>query len=234
MPKKSLWDNRQLRLTIIALAATIVLLASLAYLAWPYLSALEDLDSAKELIENAGPWGPVIFAALQAAQVVFAPLPGHIAGFVGGLLFGTWWGVVYSIIGTTVGFAIVFVLARQLGRPLVEHFVSDKNLKKFDYLAHTKGAWILFVLFLLPAIPEAVLGYIAGLSPVRIRLLLMVSVLGRLPGVIMLSYAGGETANANYVFVSVLIVTFVIVAGVAYLKRDKLERFAERLATKKK
>jgi uncharacterized membrane protein YdjX (TVP38/TMEM64 family) len=229
---KSLWKNRQLRTTLLGLVVALVVLGFLGWLTWPFISAFEDLDSVKEFVRDAGPWGPVVFVFMQILQVVFAPVPGQVVGFVGGFLFGTLWGTALSMIGTTLGFAIVFTLSRKLGRPFVEYFVSQKNLKKFDYLAATKGIWILIVAFLLPIIPDAMTGYIAGLSTIRIRVLLLISFIGRLPGIFILSYVGGEAANANYTFAAVVVGLFTIGIGLAYLQRDRLQRLAKRFTKK--
>jgi uncharacterized membrane protein YdjX (TVP38/TMEM64 family) len=232
MPKSSVLKNRQLKVTLILLLLFVALLSVLAYIFWPYLLAYGDLERIKELVDSAGPWGPAVFLVMQVAQVVFAPVPGQVTGFVGGLLFGTYIGTLLSMIGTTIGFAIVFTLARKLGRPFVEYFISKKNLEKFDYLSKTKGVWVIFLIFLLPVVPDALAGYAVGLTAIKIRVLLAISVLGRLPGIFLLSFAGSETANANYLLVGGLFVGSVIIAGAAYLWRNQIENFFQRFAKK--
>lgn len=97
--------------------------------------------------------------------MLIGPMPGQIVSLVGGVLFGTVWGVVYTMIGAAIGFTMIFGLTRRLGRPFVERFVSPRLLERFDYLNGRGGALALFVVFLLPALPDDVISFIAGLTP---------------------------------------------------------------------
>src|SRR5687768_13593839 len=143
---------------------------------WQPLSQLfSDPDRARQLVADAGPWGPLLFIAMQIAQVLVAPIPGQVTGILGGLLFGWGWRFVFTMIGAAIGFTLIFVLARKLGRPFVERFVDKKLLDKFDYLAESNGTLVFFLIFLLPAFPDDIICYIAGLTTIKIRTLVLVS-----------------------------------------------------------
>lgn len=222
--------DRKLQKTFALLLVTVAVLAGLVVLLWPYFGALGDRDKIAELIADAGSRAPLVFMGLQILQVIVAPIPGQVMGFVGGYLFGTVLGTVYSMIGTTIGFAIVFTLARRLGRPFVEYFVAKHHLEKFDYLASAKGIWVLLIVFFLPILPDAIAGYAAGLTTIKIRTLLLVSFAGRLPSILLLSLAGSKAANADYVVLGAVIALTAAVAGVVYWKRTRIEQFLRRLS----
>ncbi len=158
-----------------------------------------DPVRARETIGSLGGWAPLAFMAMQVAQVVIAPLPGQVTGLIGGFLFGPWLGLLYTMIGALVGFWLVFVLARKLGRPFVERFVKPTTLAKFDGVLARGGPFVLFLIYLLPAFPDDVISFVAGLTRIPIRTLLVVSLAGRLPGYLVLSFAGegltGENGN---------------------------------------
>jgi LPXTG-motif cell wall-anchored protein len=179
---------------IIALAAAI---AAALYFGRPLLPLFSDPQTARETIGGLGLWAPFAFMLMQVAQVVIAPLPGQVSGLIGGFLFGPWLGLLYTVIGSFIGFWIVFVLARRLGRPFVERFVKTETLEKFDGLLSRRGPFVLFLIYLLPAFPDDVISFIAGLTRIPIRTLLLVSVAGRLPGYLVLSFAGDGLTGEN-------------------------------------
>lgn len=200
----------------------------------PLTGFFGDPERTRQLITQAGPWGPLVFIALQVAQVLLAPIPGQVTGFVGGFLFGGFWGTVYTTIGAAIGFTLIFVLARKLGRPFVEYFVDKKMLAKFDYLVESRGTLIFFLIFLLPAFPDDIICYIAGLTTIKIRVLLLISLIGRLPGNLLLSITGSGVAESNLLLVAVLSVFMAIVGIVAYWQRRRLESWIRRLSGDRK
>jgi len=224
------WQDKRLRATAIMLFIVLALFVIAIVALWPHIGLLRDQDALAARIDEAGGWAPLVFMGVQTLQVLLAPIPGQVTGFVGGYLFGPWLGLLYSTIGTTVGFAAVFVLARKLGRPFVEYFVHEKHLEKLDKLASRRGAWLLLILFLLPS-PDAALGYVAGLTKIRIPLLIAISFIGRLPGIFLVTMAGGAVSDDNYgVLIGVIVVT-VAFGLVAYLQRGRINAWLDRFGT---
>lgn len=212
-------------------AAVLVGLVLLTIVLWRPLSELfGNPDQLRATVEDAGAWGPLVFIGAQYAQVLIAPIPGQVAGVIAGALFGAFWGTVYSMIGALLGYWTIFLLARRFGRPLVERFVSKRHLEKFDYLTNTNGTMVFFLIFLLPAFPDDLICYIAGLSAIRIRTLLLISFVGRLPGFIGLSLIGAGAADANVGLVTALLSVSVLAAAVGIWQRARLERWVKRLA----
>jgi uncharacterized membrane protein YdjX (TVP38/TMEM64 family) len=223
--------GRQRKLRLLAgLAIVTVVLGFAIYMLSPYWSVFTNPEQVQALVLAAGPWGPVVFIALQILQVFFAPIPGQITGLAGGYLFGAFWGTTYTMIGATIGFTLIFNLVRLLGRPIVEYFVSDAILAKFDYLIKAKGPFVFFLIFLLPAFPDDLICYIAGLTTIRIRTLILISILGRFPGYLVLSIAGAGAAQANVQLVAVVVSALMFVSGVAFWQRARLEKWVKRLS----
>lgn len=189
--RRRLWP---IAIGVIALAVAV---AAALYFGQPLLPLFSDPQTARETIGGLGFWAPFAFMLMQVAQVIIAPLPGQVSGLIGGFLFGPWLGLLYTMIGSFIGFWIVFVLARRLGRPFVERFVKPETLAKFDGLLSRKGPFVLFLIYLLPAFPDDVISFIAGLTRIPMRTLLLVSVAGRLPGYLVLSFAGDGLTGEN-------------------------------------
>lgn len=220
--------------TLVISGVLVAVITVLLIIFWQPLSQLfSSPEHAREVIAQAGPWGPAVFMLMQLAQVLFAPIPGQVTGFVGGFLFGPFLGTLYTTIGAALGFTLIFVLARKLGRPFVEYFVDEKLLKKFDYIAESRGTLVLFLIFLLPAFPDDVICYIAGLTNIKIRTLVLISLAGRLPGNILLNVTGSGVAESNTTLVAVIVGFMVVVGVIGFWQRKKIEAFVKRVSEPK-
>lgn len=213
---------------ILTALVVVAILGVMTYLAWPYISILNDPEKTRNLIVGTGEWGPLVFILLQVAQVLIAPIPGQAVGFIGGYLFGTFWGLVYTLIGAGIGFILIFVLARKLGRPFVERFVKKELLEKFDHLTKDKGVWVFFLIFLLPAFPDDIISFIAGLTTIKISTLLLISLVGRLPGYAILSYTGSRLVYENMNPVVVIVAVLVVILAISWWNRVWLLEFVEQ------
>lgn len=175
-------------------------------------------------LDSLGPAAFIGFIILQAAQVVAAPIPGEVTGLLGGFLYGKFTGIILSTIGLTIGSYIAFSLSRTFGRPLVDRFVSKSTIERFDYLLHHKGAFLVFLLFLIPGFPKDYLCYILGLGHLSTMEFLVIGVTGRLFGTILLTLGGDYIRHHEYGKFSILVGVALIVVFIAMAYRDKLER----------
>ena len=205
-----------------------ITLAGGVYLAWPFLSDFSDPERVERLVEEAGAFGPLVFIGIQVLQVLIAPIPGQVAGLAGGYLFGTIPGIAYTMVGSLIGFTLAFLLTRKLGRRFVERHVRAETLRRFDFLTTRSGALVLFLIFLLPAFPDDVMAFIAGLSAMRLRTFILVSIIGRLPGYVLLSTAGAGLAEENLNWILIGGGAMLVLVTVAYWRRDRLMSFLRR------
>ncbi len=181
-------------------------------------------ERMRSFVESFGPLGFVGFILLQIGQVVAAPIPGEVTGLLGGYIYGPILGVVLSTIGLTAGSYIAFALARTFGRPFVDKFVDKRVMKRFDYLLHHKGAFLVFLLFLIPGLPKDYLCYILGLGHLSTTEFLVIGGTGRLFGTILLTLGGTYIRHHQYKRFFVLAGIAIVVVLIAMAYRDKLER----------
>jgi uncharacterized membrane protein YdjX (TVP38/TMEM64 family) len=181
-------------------------------------------ERMRSFVASFGPLGFIAFILLQIVQVVAAPIPGEVTGLLGGFLYGPVLGVILSTIGLTIGSYIAFALARTFGRPFVDKFVDRRIMKRFDYLLHHKGAFLIFMLFLIPGFPKDYLCYILGLGHLTTVQFLVIGGTGRLFGTILLTLGGTYIRHHQYLRFFVLAGVAIIVIFLAMLYRDKLER----------
>lgn len=189
------------------------------------------------LLDSLGPLSFLGFILLQSAQVVAAPIPGEVTGLLGGFLYGPVLGVVLSTIGLTIGSYVAFALARAFGRPFVERFVDKNTMKRFDYLLHHKGAFLVFLLFLIPGFPKDYLCYILGLGHLTTAEFLVIGGTGRLFGTILLTLGGDYIRHHQYGRFTILVGIAIIVVLITMAYKDKLDRLFRKwhiLSYKKK
>ncbi len=222
--------QRQLpwRAIIIALILLTITVVGLIVFWQPITAFFGDPKRIKAAVEQAGAWGPIVFIAVQFLQILIAPIPGQAAGILAGTLFGPWLGSLYSLTGAIMGCFVIFVLARRLGRPFVERFVDAKHLKKFDKLTKDAGPMVFFLIFLLPGFPDDIICYIAGLSAIPIRTLVIISILGRAPGYVLSGFLGAGIGESNTVLIASIVGIFAIGMALAYWQRAAITTWAKQ------
>jgi uncharacterized membrane protein YdjX (TVP38/TMEM64 family) len=207
---------------IIILALIAVAVAAVIYFWGAQIAELfSDPDKMRQLVDSTGPFAPLVFVLLQTFQVVFAPIPGNVTGAVGGVIFG-WWGLPLTIIGSALGMIIVVALARRFGRQLLERFFKKDEIKKFDFLIDAKAELALFLIFLFPFFPDDLVGYLAGLTGVRFRTIILISIIARLPTQVVTNFFGGELFGGNTVVIVVMLAVMAVFGVILWLKRQWL------------
>lgn len=210
---------------LLAMAGVVVAFALVVVAVRRYLPFLTEGAAMREFVAGFGLLGPLVFVVLQAAQVVVAPVPGQVTGFVGGYLFGAFWGTVYSLLGLTIGSAVAFWLSRRFGRPFVERVVRDDVIARFDEFVARGDVVALFVVFLVPGPPDDAVCFLAGLTDIDIRTLVVVALVGRAPAYILVNVSGAGLAERN---VALTVVTLLAVAALSIwglLNRDALVEY---------
>lgn len=183
-----------------------------------------DKEKLLNFLDSLGPLAFIGFILLQAAQVVAAPIPGEVTGLLGGFFYGPFLGVILSTIGLTIGSYFNFTLSRVFGRPFVERVVDNSTMGRFDYLLHHKGAFLVFLLFLIPGLPKDYLCYILGLGHLSTKEFLIIGGTGRLFGTILLTLGGDYIRHNQYGRFFILLAVALVVVFMAMAYRDKLER----------
>jgi len=183
-----------------------------------------DKERVRVFLDSLGPLSFVGFILLQSLQVVAAPVPGEVTGVLGGFLYGPFLGVFLSTIGLTLGSWINFSLSKTFGRPFVDRFVSKKTMDKYDYLLHHKGAFLVFILFLIPGFPKDILCYILGLGHLTTREFLIISTVGRFGGTVLLTLGGAYLRHHQYYRFSILLGVAIVIIFLSMVYKDKLER----------
>ncbi len=183
-----------------------------------------DRERILSFLGSLGPISFLGFIVLQVLQVVAAPIPGEVTGFIGGYVYGPALGLLLSTIGLTIGSWIAFTLSRIFGRPFVERFVKKETMDKYDFLLHHKGAFLVFLLFLIPGTPKDFLCYMLGLGHLTTKEFLVITTVGRFAGTVLLTLGGDYIRHHQYYRFSALLAVAVVVVFFSLVYKEKLER----------
>ena len=185
---------------LVGLVCFIALVFGIVAALWPSLSLIfepDGLDQMIESIQSQGPVGVLILLGLQLLQIIVAFIPGEVVQVAAGMLYGPLFGTLIILLGCVISSSLIYTLVHKLGAPFVYEFERSGKLNL-----------IVFVLFLIPGMPKDVFTYLIPLTNMRMRAFLVLSTVGRIPGVIISTYAAAGLAEGD-------ITTSLIIFGIA-------------------
>lgn len=177
----------------------------------------------------------LILIAIQIVQVIICVLPGQPIQFASSYMFGIGPGFLLSLTGAVIGTAVSFYIARVLGRDAVEMFFGEEKVSDYhDKLNSGRGLMIVFLIYLIPGIPKDLVSYVAGISGMRIRPFLLVSTIGRSPGMLGSLLLGHFFEQQNYTAIAVLSVVTAVILIICFIKRKQLMALLDDIEMKDK
>ena len=201
---------RRLAGCVSLLAALTVVLFLIKYL--PDLKAVflssDPSHEMERFIAGLGFWGPAALVLLQSVQIAFAFLPGEPIELAAGILFGGFAGSLLCLAGVLIGSAAVYFAVSRLGHSLIESFHDKQAMGRFQriraFREEKSAETLTFFLFLIPGIPKDFLTFLAPLTPMKPLRFLLISTLGRAPGMFITTYAGQSILTGDYLTAGIL------------------------------
>ena len=190
------------RALVVKLLVVAGILGAFAYISVAYrdqlsLEAIAAREAEFREFEQAHPVG--VFVAAFAIYVIATGLsiPGAaVLTLAFGWFFGFWRALILVSFASTTGATVAFLLSRYLLRDTIQNRFGDR-LAKFNAALEREGAFYLFTLRLIPAVPFFVINVVMGLTPIRVRTYWWVSQIGMLAGTCVYVYAGSTIPTAE-------------------------------------
>ncbi|MEQ1510759.1 MAG: TVP38/TMEM64 family protein [Sphingopyxis sp.] len=176
-----------------------------------------------------------VIAAFFLAYVAVTAfsIPGAVVmTLAGGAIFGLTRGTIIISFASTIGATLAFLSSRYLLRDWVQRHFSDR-LAAINAGVENDGAFYLFSLRLVPAVPFFLINLAMGLTPIRTFTFFWVSQVGMLLGTIVYVNAGTRLAELNQlsdIASPSLIASFVALALVPWVAKWVLRQVAARRA----
>lgn len=216
------------------LIAFFVLMAVVCVAIAPLILELTEPGGVERVVQdvrNAGPGGVLILLGMQFLQVVVAFIPGEVVQVAAGMMYGPWGGAAVVLVGCVISSAFIFFIVHKLGAPFVRAMIPEKWMGKLeDFEESDKLDVMVFVLFLIPGLPKDVFTYLVPLTDMSMRNFLVLSTVGRIPGILMSTLAADGLMEGD-IMRSVLL--FLVAAGIAALAIVFHEKIMHAFAKKK-
>ena len=152
------------------------------------------------------------YFVVYLASTAFS-LPGAaVLSLAGGALFGLTAGTLLVSFASTIGATLAMLIARVLLRDWVQNRFAAQ-MKTINSGMLKEGAFYLFTMRLLPAVPFFAINLVMGLTPLRTVTFFWVSQLGMLPGTLVYVNAGselGKIQTIDDILSPSLIISFVL------------------------
>ena len=201
-------------------------------LLWPYFHDLFEpggIDRIIADVRGAGPVGFLILLGLQFLQIVVAFIPGEVVQVAAGMLYGPWVGALVILVGCVLSSAFIFALVHRLGAPFVQSMVPTQYLEKFRrFEASGKLNITVFILFLIPGLPKDVFTYLVPLTDMRMRTFLVLSNVGRIPGIVVSTYAADGLVDGRIWESVVIFAVAAVIAILGIVFRERIMRMLDR------
>ena len=213
------------------LALALILFAVFAWYRWN-LSALFAPARIEALLEQIGPFAPLIYMAVMAATAVLVPIPGPPLFVIAGAIFGPVLGTVYAVVGSVAGALVAFLIARFLGRDFIESLVGKQVVICCEC---SEGLLVKIIFFsrLLPLISFDVVSYGAGLTRMSLRSFALATLLGSIPMTFIYHSFGSVLAVSSTTALLLGLMIVAILFALPYLAdRWDIKRFRPRLVTR--
>ncbi|MEO8247896.1 MAG: FAD-dependent oxidoreductase [Burkholderiales bacterium] len=180
-----------------ALVLLVVLFFAFGLHKYLSLSVIKDRQADLDAWRVAQPLqAALIFFAIYVAATALS-LPGAaVLTLAGGAIFGLGWGTLIVSFASAIGATLAFLASRWLLRDWVQQRFGER-LKTLNEGVAKDGAFYLFTLRLVPAIPFFVINLAMGLTPIKTLTFYWVSQLGMLAGTLVYVNAGTQLARID-------------------------------------
>jgi len=179
--------------TWIKLAAAPLVLLTLA-IAWqfPPLSNIARLDQVGPMLQSLAlePWAPLLVIGVYVVGGLIA-FPVLILIAATAAAFGPGLGLAYAAAGSLASAAVTYAVGVALGRDMLRAVIGPR-LKRVQRRIVRGGVLAIAAIRLVPIAPFTVVNMVAGASEIRIGAFMAGTILGMLPGWLVMSALGHQ------------------------------------------
>lgn len=192
------YERRRKILAGISLAVVVLLVVFVTLFVSRWLSSFSREDF-RDYVRSFGALAPAVMLGLQILQVFIALIPGELVESAAGFILGPWLGTLVCYLGIALASALILTLTRRYGVKLVEVFISREKINELRFLStEQKRNALIFLLFFIPGTPKDLLTYFVGLTDIRLRTFLLLSMVARIPSVLTSTFGGHLLGEARY------------------------------------
>ncbi len=182
---------------LLALVAGVVLFFAFGLQRYLSLEYLKSAQGEFAALYAERPLAVIGSYFLIYVAVAALSLPGAaIMTLAGGAIFGLWVGTLVVSFASSIGATLAMLAARYVLRDSIKARFA-KRVAEIDRGVERDGAFYLFTLRLVPALPFFVVNLVMGLTAMKARSFYLVSQVGMLAGTLVYVNAGTQLAQIN-------------------------------------
>ncbi len=195
---------------------------------------MSSIDNINALFEEYKGYSILVYIIAQILQIIICVIPGQMLQFAAGYAFGFWSGLLFSLIGAAIGAVISYYLAKFLGQGILYLIFDEDQMNNFIEKLNSKKAIIaVLVIYLIPGLPKDACSYAAGISNMKLKPFLVVSLIGRTPAMAGSLLIGNQVGAGSYTVAIIIAVAAIIlfILGIIFRTRilDMLNKIYDKL-----
>ena len=188
-----------------------------------FLMSFRSIDEVRDFILEHEVASIFVYFGLQQLHIIVSIIPGQPFHVAAGFIFGFGFGYLLTIAGIIVGSTITFYASRILGKDAMRLFFGEERFNKFlDRVNSNKGLFVIFLMYLIPGFPKEGLGYIVGLSKIKLIPFLAIVVVGRTPALMISIAIGALYDDGSYIAIFIMVAIVVLVGIITFVNRKKI------------
>ena len=200
-----------------------------------WIDQFKNFDNIITFLEQYHWQSILIYLVLQVLQIIISILPGQVFHFAAGYLYTFFPAFLLTLAGSAIGTTISFFLAKLLGKDGVHLFLGKNRTAYYLERLNSKRSYtIVFLIYLIPGIPKDIVSYAAGISDIRFKPFLLLSMIGRIPGMSGSLLIGALYMKGHFILMGIVAGIAAITFILCLYHRKKLhtyiDRFYEKLA----
>ena len=193
------------------------------------IDSMSSMENVNALFEHYHAESILVYIGAQILQIIICVIPGQWLHFAAGYMYGFWLGFLYSIIGAAIGSVVTYYLAKLLGRDAMHLIFGEARINEFIHKLNSKKAIVIvFLIFLIPGVPKDLCNYAAGISEMKLKPFLIVSLVGRSPGMMGSLLIGRQIEAGNYTGAIVVAAVAVVLCVVGIIMRKRLTGWMDK------
>ena len=197
------------------------------------LDTFSDMNNVRRLFDEYRTESIAVYLCAQILQIIVCFIPGQWLQFAAGYMYGFWFAYLLSLVGAAVGTVITYYLARVLGSDIMHLIFGEEHIKQnLQRLNSKKAVVLVFLIYLIPGIPKDFCNYVAGISEMKFKLFLIISLIGRSPGMMGSILIGCSVDVGRYTMAGIIggVALVLFVLGIIF--RKKIHYFLDRIYDK--
>ncbi|MBQ1210618.1 MAG: TVP38/TMEM64 family protein [Clostridia bacterium] len=226
-------DSQQRTRQVIGVCVLIPLLALLVWIVWltyRFMNRFEvtdlpqphtvreylDVSAIKvqafaDYLDQFGSYSWIVMILIEMLQIVVAVVPGGVTETAAGFLFGPVGGLLLSWSAIFLAYSLVFFLVKKFGIKLVALFVDPKKIDELKFInSASRLKRTVFILYLIPALPKDAFTYFFGLTRIRWRDFILLSLIARTPTLFATICFGWQLSVGEFWIAATIIVSIFV------------------------